>query len=331
MSRTPADPRPAEDVVIDVRHLTKRFGDRVVVDDVSLEVRRGEVVGFLGPNGSGKTTTIRLICGLLRLDAGEGEVLGLDIRTESREIKARVGYMTQRFSLYEDLSIEENLDLVAGLYRLPEPRANVAALARLGLVRRAVGDETDPGKLGDDPISLRHAIHRLGDHLADDGRGEIPLLEDRTHEILVTLAGDDEHALLRLAGQDLGRRHRGLAQRHPLEPDPHAGAGCGGGLGERARQAGAAEVLNADDEAGVFGERQRHAAAAAPGIENPTAHGNARAFEERDDLGAPVVLEERVVVLGAEAPVGVRLDGEVVNRAHAVVPGERRQGQPASR
>ena len=105
-----------------MRHLTKRFGDRAVVDDVSLKVRRGEVVGFLGPNGSGKTTTIRMICGLLRLDAGEGEVLGFDLRTGSREIKARLGYMTQRFSLYEDLSIEENLDLVAGLFRLPEPR-----------------------------------------------------------------------------------------------------------------------------------------------------------------------------------------------------------------
>ena len=115
-------PSPADDTVIDVRHLTKRFGGRVVVDDVSLEVRRGEVVGFLGPNGSGKTTTIRMICGLLRLDVGEGAVLGHDLRTGSREIKARLGYMTQRFSLYEDLTIEENLDLVAGLYRLPDPQ-----------------------------------------------------------------------------------------------------------------------------------------------------------------------------------------------------------------
>ena len=94
------------ETVIDVRHLTKRFGGRAVVDDVSMQVRRGEIVGFLGPNGSGKTTTIRMMCGLLRLDAGEGEVLGHDLRTESRAIKDQVGYMTQRFSLYEDLSIE---------------------------------------------------------------------------------------------------------------------------------------------------------------------------------------------------------------------------------
>jgi ABC-2 type transport system ATP-binding protein len=125
------------ETVIDVRHLTKRFGGRTVVDDVSMRVNRGEIVGFLGPNGSGKTTTIRMMCGLLRLDAGEGEVLGHDLRTESRAIKERVGYMTQRFSLYEDLTIEENLDLVAGLYRLPDARARVAAtLDSLGLTSR---------------------------------------------------------------------------------------------------------------------------------------------------------------------------------------------------
>jgi ABC-2 type transport system ATP-binding protein len=125
------------DTVIDVRHLTKRFGARTVVDDVSMTVRRGEIVGFLGPNGSGKTTTIRLMCGLLRLDAGEGEVLGHDLRTESTAIKEQVGYMTQKFSLYEDLTIEENLSLVAGLYRLPDARAAVRdTLATLGLTSR---------------------------------------------------------------------------------------------------------------------------------------------------------------------------------------------------
>ena len=142
MSAAPAAD-PAPDTVIDVRHLTKRFGDRAVVDDVSMQVRRGEIVGFLGPNGSGKTTTIRLICGLLRLDAGEGEVLGHDLRTESRAIKAQVGYMTQRFSLYEDLSIEENLNLVAGLYRLPDPRASGARDAR-----HARADHAAPAALG---------------------------------------------------------------------------------------------------------------------------------------------------------------------------------------
>jgi ABC-2 type transport system ATP-binding protein len=127
----------APETVIDVRHLVKRFGGRAVVDDVSMVVRRGEIVGFLGPNGSGKTTTIRMMCGLLTLDGGAGTVLGHDLRTESGAIKQQVGYMTQRFSLYEDLTIEENLSLVAGLYRLPDRRAAVRdTLARLGLTSR---------------------------------------------------------------------------------------------------------------------------------------------------------------------------------------------------
>jgi len=127
----PADP------VISVHGLTKRFGTKTVVDGVSLEVGRGQIQGFLGPNGSGKTTTIRLLCGLLVPDAGTGTCLGHDIRTESWAIKQRVGYMTQRFSLYEDLTIRENLDFVARLYALPDRRAKVdAALERLGLANR---------------------------------------------------------------------------------------------------------------------------------------------------------------------------------------------------
>ena len=122
---------------IDVRGLTKTFNGRKVVDDVSLTVARGEIAGFLGPNGSGKTTTIRLICGLLTPDAGTGRVLGHDIRREAARIKRTTGYMTQRFSFYEDLTIAENLRFVAGLYALPDPGATVAAtLADLGLTAR---------------------------------------------------------------------------------------------------------------------------------------------------------------------------------------------------
>ena len=127
----------SEDYAIDVRGLTKRFGHRTVVDDLGIQVRRGEICGFLGPNGSGKTTTIRMLCGLLEPDAGEGRCLGHDIRTEARRIKRRVGYMTQRFGLYEDLSIEENLDFVARVYGMPGRRAVIdAALDRLGLSAR---------------------------------------------------------------------------------------------------------------------------------------------------------------------------------------------------
>ena len=125
------------DPAIRVSNLTKRFGARTVVDAVTLEVAKGEIMGFLGPNGSGKTTTIRMMCGLLEPDEGEGQVLGLDIRRARREIKRRVGYMTQKFSFYEDLTIEENLRFVAGLYAMPRPREAVRdTLADLGLTSR---------------------------------------------------------------------------------------------------------------------------------------------------------------------------------------------------
>ncbi len=129
-------PPPAYSV--DVRGLNKSFGTKHVVNDVSLTVARGEIFGFLGPNGSGKTTTIRLMCGLLTPDSGEGTCLGYDIRRQQDEIKKRVGYMTQRFSFWEDLSIRENLDFVARLYEMPRRRQAVdEALVALGLESRA--------------------------------------------------------------------------------------------------------------------------------------------------------------------------------------------------
>ena len=126
------------DIAIDVVGLTKSFGAKKVVDNLSLSVRRGHIQGFLGPNGSGKTTTIRMICGLLTPDAGEGRCLGYDIRTQQAEIKRHVGYMTQGFSLYRDLTIRENLEFVARVYGLEDPEGVAqAALDRLGLTARA--------------------------------------------------------------------------------------------------------------------------------------------------------------------------------------------------
>jgi ABC-2 type transport system ATP-binding protein len=123
--------------VIDACGLVKRFGPRTVVDHLSIQVERGQICGFLGPNGSGKTTTIRMLCGLLTPDEGSGTCLGHDIVKEAWAIKRQVGYMTQRFSLYEDLSIKENLDFVARLYALDRRRERVAeALDRLGLANR---------------------------------------------------------------------------------------------------------------------------------------------------------------------------------------------------
>ncbi|MGE3064867.1 MAG: ABC transporter ATP-binding protein [Hyphomicrobiaceae bacterium] len=129
--------RPYGAYAIEVEGLTKSFGDKVVVRDLSLRVRRGQIYGFLGPNGSGKTTTLRLICGLLTPDAGRGTCLGYDILTEREKLKRRIGYMTQRFSLYQDLSIRENLEFVARVYQLEHVGTAVRqAIARLGLEGR---------------------------------------------------------------------------------------------------------------------------------------------------------------------------------------------------
>ena len=138
MSAPPAAASPRSDFAIDVTGVTKRFGSKTVVNAIDLRVRRGEIYGFLGPNGSGKTTFIRMLCGLLTPDAGTGTCLGYDVRAQQSDIKRHVGYMTQKFSYYEDLSIRENLDFIARLYNLPDRRAAVQrSLERLGLANRS--------------------------------------------------------------------------------------------------------------------------------------------------------------------------------------------------
>jgi len=128
---------PSSDIAIEVEGLTKSFDGHVVVRGLTMRVRRGLIYGFLGPNGSGKTTTIRMLCGLLTPDSGRGTCLGFDILTESEKIKRHVGYMTQRFSLYEDLSVRENLEFIARIYGVPNARrAAREQIARLGLTGR---------------------------------------------------------------------------------------------------------------------------------------------------------------------------------------------------
>jgi len=125
------------ELVIDVEKLNKSFGDKHVVRDFSLQVRRGEIYGFLGPNGSGKTTSIRMLCGLLKPDSGRGTCLGYDVNEETASIKREVGYMTQRFSLWEDLTIRENLDFVARMYGMKHRKDAVRkALEELKLHQR---------------------------------------------------------------------------------------------------------------------------------------------------------------------------------------------------
>jgi ABC-2 type transport system ATP-binding protein len=124
-------------LAIDVHGLNKTFGDKHVVNDVTIQVEQGRICGFLGPNGSGKTTTLRMLCGLLTPDSGSGEALGFDIIAQADEVKRRTGYMTQKFSLYEDLTIAENLQFTARVYGLDRRAERVdKALDRLGLSTR---------------------------------------------------------------------------------------------------------------------------------------------------------------------------------------------------
>jgi ABC-2 type transport system ATP-binding protein len=125
------------ELVIDVEGITKRFGTHTVVNNIAMQVRRGEIYGFLGPNGSGKTTFLRMLCGLLRPDGGQGRCLGYDILKESDSIKREVGYMTQKFSYYEDLNLQENLDFVARIYGVADRKSVVRrSLEKLGLYPR---------------------------------------------------------------------------------------------------------------------------------------------------------------------------------------------------
>ena len=127
----------AAPIAIDVKDLSKSFDGRKVVHELSMRVKRGTIYGFLGPNGSGKTTTIRMLCGLLTPDRGEGTCLGYDIRRDADKIKRQVGYMTQRFSLYQDLSVRENLEFVARLYGVADVRGTAREMIRhLGLSGR---------------------------------------------------------------------------------------------------------------------------------------------------------------------------------------------------
>lgn len=126
------------ETAIDVKHLTKKFGSRIVVNNIDLQVPKGKIYGFLGPNGSGKTTTIRMLCGLLTPTSGEGKCLGFDIMKDTLNIRQKVGYMTQRFSFWDDMTVRENLEFTADIYKMDNVKTIVdETLAKLGLEKRA--------------------------------------------------------------------------------------------------------------------------------------------------------------------------------------------------
>jgi ABC-2 type transport system ATP-binding protein len=189
-------------LVIDVRGINKRFGTKHVVKDLALQVRQGEIFGFLGPNGSGKTTSIRLLCGLLTPDSGEGTCLGRDVLRESAAIKREVGYMTQRFSLWEDLTLAENLDFIARMFGMKHRREAVKlALAELGLT-------------GGGP-ARRHALGRLE---AAPGAGRLPAAQAPAAAARRAHRRRRPQGAARLLGRDsppVGRRHH-RAGVHPL-------------------------------------------------------------------------------------------------------------------
>src|SRR5712691_10682606 len=118
---------------VEARELTKTYGELIAVDRLSLDVSEGEVFAFLGPNGSGKTTTIRMLCGIITPSSGQGRVLGFDVATQSESIKARIGYMSQRFALYEDLTVRENLEFYAGVYQVRGSRRDVRVQELIGM------------------------------------------------------------------------------------------------------------------------------------------------------------------------------------------------------
>lgn len=122
--------------VVSTRELTRRFGTFTAVDRLSINIRQGEIYGFLGPNGSGKSTTIRMLCGILEPTSGSGSVLGYDLAREPEKVKSRIGYMSQKFSLYDDLTVHENLDFYAGLYSLPrsERRERIKEMINMALL-----------------------------------------------------------------------------------------------------------------------------------------------------------------------------------------------------
>ena len=181
------------EIIIDVQKLTKKFGDLVAVDHVDLKVKKGEVFGFLGPNGSGKTTTLRMICGLLTPDSGQGTCLGYDILNESRDIKKHVGYMTQKFSLYSDLSVGENLNFVANIYGIANKKDKIEYVMQ--------------------QFDLNHRVRQLAGNLSGGWKQRLTLASCMLHEPDLLLLDEPMAGIDPIARRDFWDRIHALSEQ----------------------------------------------------------------------------------------------------------------------
>ena len=181
------------DMIIDVKNLTKTFDDLIAVDHIDLQVKKGEIFGFLGPNGSGKTTTLRMICGLLTPDSGDGTCLGFDILTESRAIKKHVGYMTQKFSLYSDLSVHENLNFIANLYGIGHKRQTIQQTLK--------------------DFDLEERAHQLAGHLSGGWKQRLTLAACMLHQPDLLLLDEPTAGIDPIARRDFWDRIHALSEQ----------------------------------------------------------------------------------------------------------------------
>ena len=181
------------DMIIDVKNLTKTFDDLIAVDHIDLQVKKGEIFGFLGPNGSGKTTTLRMICGLLTPDSGDGTCLGFDILTESRAIKKHVGYMTQKFSLYSDLSVQENLNFIANLYGIGHKRQTIQQTLK--------------------DFDLEERAHQLAGHLSGGWKQRLTLAACMLHQPDLLLLDEPTAGIDPIARRDFWDRIHALSEQ----------------------------------------------------------------------------------------------------------------------
>jgi len=285
--------------VIVTRGLSRRFGELVAVRDVSLEVERGEIFGVLGPNGAGKSTTIRMLCGILDPSSGEGTVVGFDIRRDAERVKQRIGYMTQRFSLYEDLTVEENLKFYAGIYGVPlgKRRRRVGeVLERTGLVaRRAQIAGTLSGGWKQRVALASATIHEPPLLFLDEPTAGVdPVSRREFWEQIHALSHEGTTVLLTTHYMDEAERcHRLAFIFHGTVLD----VGTPGDIVARRRLRGA-EIVTAHGQAAAEALRRD------PAVDEVAHYGNVLRLVTRDDTDPDSVVKR--VLVGELAPESVR-------------------------